>query len=71
MLAAILDDAIEDELIDRNPARGGRMRLHVPKPSRTFLEMDELAALIDAATGQDPLVRRAGRPDPRRARGRT
>jgi hypothetical protein len=46
--AAVLDDAIEDELIDRNPARGKRMRIRVPKPDRTFLEMDELACLFDA-----------------------
>jgi integrase len=52
-LAAILDDAIEDELIDRNPARGKRMRVRAPKPSRTFLEMDELVALIEAAEQQD------------------
>ncbi len=29
------------------------MRIRVPKPSRTFLEMDELVALVDAAAGQD------------------
>jgi integrase len=52
-LAAILDDAIEDELIDRNPARGKRMRVRVPKPVRSFLEMDELAAVINAAAEQD------------------
>ncbi len=52
-LAAILDDAVEDRHIDHNPARGKRMRVHVPRPKRTFLEMDELAALIDAATEQD------------------
>jgi DNA-binding CsgD family transcriptional regulator len=52
-LAAILDDAIEDELIDRNPARGKRMHVRVPKPPRTFLEMDELVALIEAASEQD------------------
>jgi integrase len=52
-LAAILDDAIEDGHIDHNPARGKRMRVHVPKPKRTFLEMDELACLLDAAAAQD------------------
>jgi integrase len=52
-LAAILDDAVEDGHIERNPARGKRMRLRVPKPNRSFLELDELAALIDAAAGQD------------------
>ena len=48
-LAAILDEAVEDGHIERNPARGRRMRVYVPKPSRTFLEMDELVALLDAA----------------------
>ena len=52
-LAAILDDAIEDELIDRNPARGKRMRVRVPKPTRSFLEMDELVALLTAAEALD------------------
>ena len=55
MLAAILDDAFEDELIERNPARGKRMRVRVPKPDRSFLELDELAALIEAAAAQDAL----------------
>ena len=57
-LAAILDDAIEDELIDRNPARGKRMRVRVPKPARTFLEMDELVAVIEAADGAGSRVDR-------------
>jgi integrase len=52
-LATILDEAIEDEYIERNPARGRRMRIRAPKPPRTFLEMDELVALIDAAGEQD------------------
>ena len=52
-LAAILDEAIEDEHIDRNPARSRRLRVRAPKPSRTFLEMDELAAFLDAAAVQD------------------
>jgi len=52
-LAAILEDAVEDGLIEHNHARGKRMRVHVPKPKRTFLEIDELAALIDAASEQE------------------
>jgi integrase len=52
-LAAILEDAVEDGLIEHNHARGKRMRVHVPKPKRTFLEIDELAALIDAACEQE------------------
>jgi integrase len=55
-LASILDDAIEDGYIDHHHARGKRMRVHVPKPSRTFLEMDELAALIDAAASQERAI---------------
>jgi integrase len=54
-MGAILDDAVEDELIESNPARGKRMRVRVPKPNRTFLEMDELALLLDAAGIQDRL----------------
>ncbi|MGZ8711461.1 MAG: tyrosine-type recombinase/integrase [Thermoanaerobaculia bacterium] len=53
-LAAILDDAIEDGHIERNPARSKRMRVRVPKPQRSFLELDELRALMDAAAAQDP-----------------
>jgi integrase len=52
-LAAVLDDAVEDGHLAHNPARSKRMRLSVPKPRRTFLEMDELAALLDAAAAQD------------------
>ena len=62
-LASILDEAVEDELIDRNPARGRRMRIKVPKPARTFLELDELVALTDAAGDQDAPITRVPRQD--------
>src|ERR1700739_4827411 len=52
-LATILDDAIEDGHIDSNHARSKRMRVSVPKPNRSFLEMDELACVLDAAATQD------------------
>lgn len=55
VLAMVLDEAIEDELIERNPARGKRMRVRVPKPARSFLELDELAALLEAAAAEDAL----------------
>jgi integrase len=55
LLAMILDEALADELIAQNPARNKRMRVRVPRPSRGFLEIDELAALIDAAASQDAL----------------
>jgi integrase len=62
-LAAILDEAVEDGHIDRNPARGRRMRVKVPRPTRTFLEMDELVALTDAAGDQDSGIVDSVRPD--------
>ena len=37
------------------------MRVHVPKPSRTFLEMDELVALLDAAGDQDSQIAHVSR----------
>lgn len=36
-----------------NPTQGRRMRVAVPKPKRSYLEIDELAYLLDAATDQD------------------
>jgi hypothetical protein len=49
VLAQILEDAVEDELRPDNPARAKRLRVRVPKPKRTFLEIDQLVALLDAA----------------------
>jgi integrase len=51
LLAQILDDAVEDKLRKDNPARSKRLRVRVPKPDRTFLEIDQLVALLDA-TGE-------------------
>jgi integrase len=61
-LISILDDAIEDGRIERNPARTKRMRVRVPKPQRSFLELDELRALMDAAGAQDPTTGRVKPP---------
>jgi integrase len=55
LLGMILEEAQADELITQNPARGKRMRIRVPRPRRTFLEIDELVALIEAAAEQDAL----------------
>ena len=49
LLAQILDDAVEYELLTANPARGKRRRLKVPKPARTFLEPDMVVDLLDVA----------------------
>jgi integrase len=51
--ASVLDEAIEDGYREGNPARSKRMQLKVPKPKRTYLEIDELAALLEAARDQD------------------
>jgi integrase len=52
-LGSILEEAVEDGLVPQNPARGRRMRVRVPKPRRTCLEIDELACLFEAAADQD------------------
>jgi hypothetical protein len=53
---AILEAALEDRHVSYNSARGKRLRVRVPKPKRTFLEMDELGALLDAAEQQDTAI---------------
>ncbi len=55
LLAQVLDVAIEYELLDRaNPARGRRRRVRAPKPQRTWVEPEQLPALLDAT---DPYLR--------------
>jgi integrase len=57
-LAAILETAVEHELIGRNPAKGGKRRLPAVKPHRSWLDRaDHISALLDAAGKID----RAGR----------
>jgi integrase len=49
VLAQVLDDAIEYGHIETNPARGRKRRLKAAKPRRTWLEVDEVRALLEAA----------------------
>lgn len=56
LLAMVLSSAVEDGLIPANPARGRRMRIEVPRPRRPFLELDELADLLNAAADLDQAV---------------
>ncbi len=49
LLAQILDQAVRDKLRDDNPARDPELKIRVPKPTRTFLEIDQLVMLLDAA----------------------
>jgi integrase len=61
LLGQILQRAVDYGYIDRNPVRvGGRRErfLLAVKPARTFLEVDELASLLDAAGELDGAARR-------------
>jgi integrase len=49
ILGAVLDAAVEYRHIASNPARGKRRRLKAAKPRRTWLEIDEVQALLGAA----------------------
>lgn len=54
VLAAVLEDAVEYDLIPRNPAAGKRRRLPATRPRRTYLDRaDHIAALLDAAAELD------------------
>lgn len=60
LLSQILQRAVDYEHIDRNPLRvGTRKDRYLPaiKPARTFLEVDELHALLDAAGELDASAR--------------
>lgn len=48
-LAQILETAVEYELIEANPASGKRRRLKTKKPARSWVEPEQLPALLDAA----------------------
>jgi integrase len=61
LLANILDTAVEHGLLASNPARGKRRRLKADRPTRRFLEADELAELLAVAGELD----RAARSDQR------
>jgi integrase len=61
LLGQILQQALDYELIDRNPVRvGGRSArfLKRVRPNRTFLEVDEFHALLDAAGELEAEARR-------------
>jgi integrase len=57
-LAAILEAAVEYELIDRNPARGRRRRLPASTPRRSWIDRaDHIAAMLDGAGKLDQTAR--------------
>ena len=57
LLANILDTAVEHGLLASNPARGKRRRLRADRPTRRFLEADELAELLAVAGEVDRSAR--------------
>ena len=56
VLARVLDQAVEYGWLGTNPARGKRRRLKAEKPRRTWLELDEVRAILDAAGEHRPLL---------------
>ena len=68
LLAAILDGAVERELIARNPARGKARRVRERAPVRSYLESAaQIAALLNAAGELDREAHCASRHIKRRA----
>jgi integrase len=65
LLAQVLEQAVEYGLIDRNPAAGKRRLLRESKPSRSYLQPDQVKALLGAA---DELDQEARHGDTRRRR---
>jgi integrase len=49
LLAVVLEQAVEYGYLDRNPAKGRKRLLKEDKPTRTYLQPDQVAALLSAA----------------------
>ena len=49
LLGQILAQAVKEKVREDNPARDPELKIRVPKPARTFLEIDQLVMLLDAA----------------------
>jgi integrase len=56
VLAQVLDEAIDAEWIKENVARGKKRRAKVDKPKRTWLELDQVQALLAAAMKHRALI---------------
>ncbi|MGI8864980.1 MAG: tyrosine-type recombinase/integrase [Solirubrobacteraceae bacterium] len=68
LMAAILDGAVERDLIVRNPAKGKRRRVREREPHRTYLETaEQIAELLEAAGELDRTAREDRRHVERRA----
>ncbi len=60
LLAAILEQAVEYGHLDRNPAAGRKRLLRESKPSRSYLQPDQVAALLVAAGKLDAEAQKRG-----------
>jgi integrase len=70
MLSAVLEQAVEYEFIDRNPAVGKRRRLRTAKPRRSYLDgAGQISALLGAAGALDARAAK-GHPGHRHVRRR-
>jgi integrase len=49
LLGQVLGQAVKDNVREGNPARDPELKIRIPKPARTFLEIDQLVMLLDAA----------------------
>jgi integrase len=49
LLAVVLEQAVEYGYLDRNPAKGRRRLLKEDKPTRSYLQPDQVATLLSAA----------------------
>jgi integrase len=49
IIARVLNDAVKRDMLQRNPAADGQLRLKVTQRKGNFLEADELLAVIEAA----------------------
>jgi integrase len=57
LLAVILEQAVEYGYLDRNPAKGRKRLLRESKPPRTYLQPEQVAALLTAAGRLDTEAR--------------
>jgi integrase len=70
MLAGVLEQAVEYQLIERNPAAGKRRRLRTTRPRRSYLDSaGQIAALLNAAGALDARAAK-GHPGHRHVRRR-
>ena len=56
ILAKVLESAVEYGYLSSNPARGRNRRLKASRPRRTWLELDEVRTLLDAAGPHRPIL---------------